>query len=72
MLYVYLVVLPAQFKDCRDPNDPNNGTYPVWLQDAGEFEVHPKPIQMYVFICSFMYTYFIGLAGVGMGKTGLL
>mmetsp|Transcript_69340 Transcript_69340/g.164594 ORF Transcript_69340/g.164594 Transcript_69340/m.164594 type:complete len:412 (-) Transcript_69340:155-1390(-) len=39
VLYVYLVVLPEQFKDCRDPNDPNNGTYPVWLQDAGEFEV---------------------------------
>jgi len=42
VLYVYLVVLPAQFKDCRDPNDPNNGTYPVWLQDAGEFEVRSQ------------------------------
>mmetsp|Transcript_5522 Transcript_5522/g.8793 ORF Transcript_5522/g.8793 Transcript_5522/m.8793 type:complete len:387 (+) Transcript_5522:85-1245(+) len=41
VLWLYFLYLPELYKDCKDVNDPNNGTYPMWLQDAGEFQVDP-------------------------------
>ncbi|EKX51019.1 hypothetical protein GUITHDRAFT_103606 [Guillardia theta CCMP2712] len=39
VLYLYFSFLPELYKDYRDLSDPNNGRYPVWLQDAGNFEL---------------------------------
>jgi len=40
---LYHSTLGSRVIEKKKKNDPNNGTYPVWLQDAGEFEVHPNP-----------------------------
>mmetsp|Transcript_43171 Transcript_43171/g.101928 ORF Transcript_43171/g.101928 Transcript_43171/m.101928 type:complete len:388 (-) Transcript_43171:109-1272(-) len=41
-LWLYFSYLPAQFEDQKDPDDINNGGYPWWLQDAGDFAIETE------------------------------